>query len=79
MSKVELYINRANYHGILAKDIELIIERDFSIWSNELNDKLDLFMMKKINKLPQKIYSLIDDVCKSDYRKIIDYYPEIET
>lgn len=79
VSKVELYINRTKYHGILAKDIELIIERDFSIWSNELNDKLDLFMMKKINMLPQKIYSLIDDVCKSDYRKIIEYYPEIET
>ncbi|OBR41677.1 hypothetical protein A9196_16620 [Aeromonas dhakensis] len=78
MTKDELYINRARYNDIIAKELELIIESHFSTWSDELNHKLDVFMMKKINSLPQKIYSLIDNECESDYEKIIEYCPKIE-
>lgn len=78
MTKDEIYINRARYNDIIAKELELIIESHFSTWSDELNHKLDFFMMKKINSLPQKIYSLIDNECESDYEKIIEYCPKIE-
>ena len=78
LSKGELYANRAQYNGLTALDVELMIDSFFLPWVNRLREKLDLFQSKKISSLPSQVMAIIDDECQDDYNRILDYYPEIE-